>query len=273
MHNITSPYANGATIPRRKMARDQGSGVRGQAPTPRTHRSSRPCRGTSLAVSILVLLGAVGVCAAGEITESVLREALVTYIEDSAPAGVEMEQWDLRRGDLLPLRGEIVDVNLAAGARWRARTPIRVKVETASGSSRTLWVTADLHRARTVVIARRALPMGHRIGPDDVTAEVREGWRNHEDLYARTGEVVGKKVWRPVSKGACVKSWHVRDRRDMAKGQYVVIIAESGAVRVQAPGQLLESGNPGDRVRVMNRASGKELYATVVDAHTVLVSF
>jgi flagella basal body P-ring formation protein FlgA len=203
----------------------------------------------------------------------VLRKALVGYIEESAPSGVEMEQWDLRRGDVLPLRGEIVGINLASGAKWRSRTPMRIRVETASGVTRTLWVTADLRRARPVVVARRTLPMGHLIGPEDVTAEVREGWRNHEDLYARTGDVVGKKVWRPVSKGACVKSWHVRDRRDMQRGQDVVIVAESGTIRVQAPGQLMESGNPGDRVRVLNRASGKELTATVLDAHTVLVSF
>jgi flagella basal body P-ring formation protein FlgA len=103
--------------------------------------------------------------------------------------------------------------------------------------------------------------------------EIREGWRNHEDLYERVEEVVGKKVWRPVSKGACVKSFHVRDRRDMGRGDAVVIVAESGAIRVQAPGELLESGNPGDRVRVLNKASGKEVYATVVDANTVVVSF
>jgi flagella basal body P-ring formation protein FlgA len=102
---------------------------------------------------------------------------------------------------------------------------------------------------------------------------VREGWRNHEDLYARTGDVVGKKVWRPVSKGTCVKSWHIRDRRDSQRGQAVVIVAQSGAIRVQAPGELLESGNPGDRVRVLNKASGRELIATVLDARTVIVSF
>ena len=39
------------------------------------------------------------------------------------------------------------------------------------------------------------------------------------------------------------------------------------------PGELLESGNPGDRIRVLNKASGKEVYATVVDANTVNVSF
>jgi flagella basal body P-ring formation protein FlgA len=215
----------------------------------------------------------VGVTLAGEVTESDLREALVGYIESRAPEGVELEQWELRRGDLLPVRGELVGVKLASGAEWRARTPLRAEVETTSGLVRTLWVTANLRRARPVVVANRILPIGHRIGPGDVGTEIKEGWRNHEDLYGRAEEVVGKKVWRPVSKGACVKTFHVRDRRDAGRGDAVVIVAESGAIRVQAPGELLESGNPGDRVRVLNKASGKEVYATVMDANTVAVSF
>jgi flagella basal body P-ring formation protein FlgA len=228
---------------------------------------------TWIVLCIAFLLGPVATSVAGEVTESDLRAALVGYIESRAPAGVEMEQWDLRRGDQLPVRGELVGVKLASGAEWRAKTPIRAEVETSSGLVRTLWVSANLRRARPVVVANRTLPIGHRIGRGDVSTEIREGWRNHENLYERAEEVVGKKTWRPVSKGACVKSFHVRDRRDMGRGDAVVIVAESGTIRVQAPGELLESGNPGDRVRVLNKASGKEVYATVVDANTVVVSF
>ena len=251
-------------------ARDQGSGVRPSPTPPRSDTEGVP---QDVSCPGVFFLEPVGVSLAGEVTESDLRAALVGYIESRAPAGVEMEQWELRRGDLLPVRGELVGVKLASGAKWRAKTPIRAEVETTSGLVRTLWVTANLRRARSVVVARRTLPIGHRIGPEDVGTELREGWRDHEDLYEQATDVVGKKVWRPVSKGACVKSWHVRDRRDMQRGDAVVIVAESGAIRVQAPGELLESGNPGDRVRVLNKASGKEVYATVVDANTVTVSF
>ena len=233
----------------------------------------RGCVRTCLVLGVLFLIGPVGKGLTGEITESDLRRALVSYIESRAPAGVEMEQWELRRGDLLPLRGKVVGLELASGAQWREKTPIQAMVETPSGEMRTLWITASLRRARPVVVARRTLPMGHRIGHGDVGTEIQEGWRNHEDFYAEAGEVVGRQVWRPVSKGAHIKSWHVRDRRDMQRGDAVVIVAEGGAIRIEAPGRLLESGNPGDRVKVLNAASGKELYATVVDAQTVHVSY
>jgi flagella basal body P-ring formation protein FlgA len=255
------------------LSRDQGSGIGGQAMPKFPQPALRACLRSSVVLCFVLLLGSVATSVAGEVTESDLRDALVGYIESRAPTGVEMEQWELRRGDLLPVRGELVGVKLASGAEWRAKTPIRAEVETTSGLVRTLWVTASLRRARSVVVARRTLPIGHSIGRGDVGTEIREGWRNHEDLYERAEEVIGKKVWRPVSQGSCVKSFHVRDHRDMKRGDAVVILAESAAIRVQAPGELLESGNPGDRVRVLNKASGKEVYATVVDANTVTVSF
>lgn len=233
------------------------------------HRAAASC----LFLCVAFLLSPVAGTLAGEVTEGGLREELMSYVQDQAPVGVELEQWELRRGDSLPLRGRIVGLELASGAEWRERTPIQVQVETDAGQLRTLWVNAEMRRARAVVVARRNLPIGHRIGPEDVATEVQEGWRNHEDLYDQVGQVVGKRIWRPVSKGACVKTWHVRDRRDMQRGDSVVIVAQSGAIRVEAPGQLLEAGNPGDRVRVLNVVSGKEIYATVVDAVTVAVSF
>jgi flagella basal body P-ring formation protein FlgA len=228
---------------------------------------------TFLFLSVACLLGPAGRSLAGEITEGELRTHLVSYVQNQAPVGVELEQWELRRGDSLPLQGRIVGLALASGAEWREKTPIRVQVETDAGQSQTLWVNAEMRRARTVVVALRNLPIGHRIGPEDIGTEVQEGWRNHEDLYDQVGQVVGKRIYRPVSKGACLKSWHVRDRRDMQRGDSVVIVAQTGVIRVEAPGQLLEAGNPGDRVRVLNVASGKEIYATVVDAVTVAVSF
>jgi flagella basal body P-ring formation protein FlgA len=226
-----------------------------------------------LFLSVVLLAGLVGESLAGEVSEGSLRDALDAYLQEHAPPGVELEQWELRRGDVLPVQGRIVEVALASGARWQKKTPFQIRVEKNSGQLQTLRLQATLRRARTVVVARRNLPMGHRISHEDLATEVQEGWRNHKDLYDEIGQVVGKRIWRPVSKGACLKSWHVRDRRDIQRGDTVVIVAQAGSVRVQAPGQLLESGNPGDRVRVLNVASGKEIYGTIVDAHTVSVSY
>ena len=210
---------------------------------------------------------------AGQITEREVRDALLSYVREYGPTGVEVERWELRKGDPLPIQGTILGLQVASGARWRETTPVRMRIETDTGKSETLWITAYLRRARSVVVACRPLPIGHRIGSQDVRTETEVGWKNHEDLYESPKELIGKKIRRPVSQGACVKSWHIGEGQNLQRGNAVVIVAQMGAVRVEAPGQLLESGNPGDRVKVLNVASGKEVYATVLDAHTVSVSY
>jgi flagella basal body P-ring formation protein FlgA len=213
------------------------------------------------------------VCEAGTIAEREVRDALLSYVREHGPTGVDLERWQLRKGDPLPIQGTILGLDLAPGARWRATTPMRMRIQTRAGGSETLWITAYLRRARTVVVACRTLPIGYHIGARDVRTETKVGWKSHEELYQSTDDVVGRKIRRPVSKGACVKSWHLGEGRNLRRGNTVVIVAQVGAVRVQAPGQLLESGNPGDRVRVLNVASGREVYATVLDAQTVSVSY
>jgi flagella basal body P-ring formation protein FlgA len=210
---------------------------------------------------------------AGEVTGQGVKEALISYVRTHAPGGVEVEQWEMRRGDELPMNGRIVGLELAPGSRWQARTALRLQVEAASGKQSTLWVSTRLRYARKVVVARRNLPIGHRIGRDDVQTEVRDGWRYNRDLFEKSQEVTGTRVWRPVAKGACLKKWHVREGRNMQRGDSVRIVVQNGSVRVEAPGQLLEGANPGERVRVLNVASGREIYGTVLDRKTVLVAF
>jgi flagella basal body P-ring formation protein FlgA len=221
----------------------------------------------------VLLLALPSVGEAGQITENEVRDALLAYVGDQGPAGVDVERWELRKGDPLPVQGRILGVEMAPGARWGETTPVRMRIESNTGESQTLWITSYLRRACPVVVACRTLPIGHLIETQDVRVETREGWRSREGLYEGLGEVVGRRVQRPVSKGACVKSWHIGEQEGAKRGNAVVILAQTGSVRVQAPGRLLQSGNPGDRVKVLNTASGKEIYATLLDAKTVSASF
>lgn len=212
-------------------------------------------------------------CRAGQVTDREVNAALVAFLQAEGPAGMELLQWDLRRGDPLPLAGRIVAVERLPGRSWKEKTPLRVRVKTPAGTEQVLYVHAHLRYARTVLVARRNLTIGETIGPEDLSVEVREGWRTTDDLYHALDQVVGKSIWRPVSQGACLKRWHVSERRDLDHGDDVLIVAQQAGIRVEAPGKVMERGSPGDRIRVLNVTSGKEVSATVLDMHTVSVSF
>lgn len=57
------------------------------------------------------------------------------------------------------------------------------------------------------------------------------------------------------------------------QGDVVMIAAESETLRVSALGQVKEKGRRGERIRVLNLDSKKEVYALVVDGTTVKVEF
>jgi len=140
------------------------------------------------------------------------------------------------------------------------------------------WAGADGSRsdpeARDVlIVAARNLPINHAIGPEDVRQEERAGARADSDPRLTLEEVLGKRVWRPVSKGTPLKSWHIRTVENVEKGNAVLIVAEKGAIRVEAPGRALEAGEFGQTIRVLSMVSGKVLHATVVDLQTVSVPF
>jgi len=55
------------------------------------------------------------------------------------------------------------------------------------------------------------------------------------------------------------------------RGEQVVLVEELSGMRLRAPAICLEAGGLGDRVRVQNRDTRRNLLATVIDGHTVRV--
>jgi flagella basal body P-ring formation protein FlgA len=224
-------------------------------------------------VSMAILL--VVMFIAGEargMTESDIREALDAFLRDHAPRSLELVQWELRRGDRLPRNGKIVRLEKVSGADWDKQVPVRVVVETDAGKRKTIWVTMDLISLRSVVVASETLPIGHIIGEGDVRLETKNDFRSNKDHLSDMDQVLGKRVRRPVSRGTCLKNWHLNTSEgNTKKGSLVTIVAIRGYVRVEAPGKLLESGKAGDTVRVVNLTSGKLIHASVIDNNTVSV--
>ncbi len=210
---------------------------------------------------------------AGTVSEGDVRKALVDYLEDQAPPGTELTQWELGRGDSLPPKGEILAVEKAPGSTWRTDMRMRVLIGNSAREAQAYWVTAGLSYSRKVLVACRNLPIGHLISRGDVRAEFREGWKTDRNVLARLEDVEGRSIRRPVSKGSFIKKWHVKESGTMRNGDAVDIIARKGGLTVKAPGLVMEAGAPGDTVRVLNTATGKEIYARVVDPKTVAVSF
>jgi flagella basal body P-ring formation protein FlgA len=85
--------------------------------------------------------------------------------------------------------------------------------------------------------------------------------------------VIGKKLKHSLGSGAYLRENMLDDVPVVNRGDQVVIVAESGAIRVTVIGKTLEEGCPGDIIRVKNAMSKRVITAQVVDASTVRVQF
>ncbi|MEW6441378.1 MAG: flagellar basal body P-ring formation chaperone FlgA [bacterium] len=222
---------------------------------------------------VAVLVGLAGTARAGKSWDPEIRDALASYVREHGPRGLEFSDWSLRRGEVLPGQGKIVAVEKEAGSAWQETTGVRLEIESRPGVPHHVRLLVRLRGVRTVVVAARDLPIGHPVGPGDVREEIQEGRRVLGDACSRIEEVAGKKIWRPVSKGAALRPWHVRDQEGMESGDTVLIVGQGAGIEVQAPGKALQRGRTGEQVRVLNVLSGKEILATVVDPQTVSVAF
>jgi flagella basal body P-ring formation protein FlgA len=85
--------------------------------------------------------------------------------------------------------------------------------------------------------------------------------------------VLGKRTRRAIGSNTVMRANLVESPPLVKRGDVVVILAESGALRITALGQVKKKGRLGESIPVMNYDSKKVVYARVIDSNTVKVEF
>jgi flagella basal body P-ring formation protein FlgA len=113
-----------------------------------------------------------------------------------------------------------------------------------------------------VVCASRDLKRGERISKDDLYFVKRNISHLSSKILSNMDNIIGSIAKHNVKKDTIVD-----------KGDIVTIIAESGDIKITAPGKVLMKGYTGELVKVENLMSKKEIYAKVVNGSMVAVDF
>ncbi|MBU0986440.1 MAG: flagellar basal body P-ring formation chaperone FlgA, partial [Proteobacteria bacterium] len=124
-----------------------------------------------------------------------------------------------------------------------------------------------------VVCASDYLKRGATIEEEDVYLARKNIARASSKYLTDTSEVVGYIIKHNVKPDASLKIWMITKAPIVDKGDLVTILAESGVLRVTAPGKVLMKGYGGELIKVQNLMSQKEIYAKVVNDSTVSVDF
>jgi len=124
-----------------------------------------------------------------------------------------------------------------------------------------------------VVCASRDIKRGERIGKDELYLVKRNISHLSSKILTDKSSIIGFMAKHNVKAGTSLKKWMFEKFPIVNKGDIVTILAESGALRVTAPGRVLMKGFAGGVVKVQNLMSKKEIYAKVVNGSMVAVDF
>jgi flagellar basal body P-ring formation protein FlgA len=148
-----------------------------------------------------------------------------------------------------------------------------VEFEGEDGRLRASYVPFRLYEKKKLFYAKKALSKGSALRLDDLGS--RETVVGDSDLiYPKDAEdVVGKVVKKDVAVGTVLTNQILESPQVIRRGELVTIVGQSSQLFVRAKGKAEEPGRLGERIRVKNLSSGREVIGTVSDNRTIFVDF
>ena len=126
---------------------------------------------------------------------------------------------------------------------------------------------------RDVVVARRPIGRYKPITDEDIKLQRMDLTDLPAHIFTGIGEIIGKRAKRKIPANSVLRQDMIETPPLVHRGSMVLIVAESGGLKVTTLGEVKSSGYLGQRVKVMNLDSKKKIFARVVDENTVRVDF
>jgi flagella basal body P-ring formation protein FlgA len=136
-----------------------------------------------------------------------------------------------------------------------------------------VWATATVEVMAKVVVTKKPLGRHKPISEDDIELLKMDLAKLPAGVITDPEAVLGKRTKRAIGAKTVLRVDQVEFPPLVKRGDVVVIIAESGGLKITALGQVKKKGRLGESIPVMNFDSKKILYGRVLDSSTVIVEF
>ena len=225
-----------------------------------------------IALLMAALFGCQAAHAAG--FETALHERIEAFVHAQARPGSQVRVPSLA-DFALPDHLSNVQVSLSTHDRedFAGHTPVTVVLNHHGRELRRGVVTVEVVRVRRVPVTVRPLPAGATIRPDDLRIEAVEADSLPDDVRLDASRIVGLRTTRSLRAGTPLRGSLLGEAPAIARGDRVRLRVEQGALRIDAIGRAREDGRVGERVRVVNLQSRRELIGVVSPDGTVYVAF
>ena len=134
-------------------------------------------------------------------------------------------------------------------------------------------VTAQVNIFTDVVVARSFLKKGQIIQEKDLQLVNKNISLLAPDVVTDFEEVVGKRTTLTMNSQEVFRKGMVERAPLVKKGDRITLIVENSHFRITGMGEVQEEGGKGERIRLLNIASKREVYGRVLDANTAQVDY
>ena len=134
-------------------------------------------------------------------------------------------------------------------------------------------VTAQVNIFTDVVVARSHLRKNHVIQEKDLQLVNKNSSLLAPDVVTDFEEVVGKRTTLTMNSQEVFRKNMVERAPLVKKGDRVTLIIESSHFRITSIGEVQEEGGKGERIRLLNVSSKREVYGRILDANTAQVDY
>lgn len=134
-----------------------------------------------------------------------------------------------------------------------------------------LYVPVQIALPADVVVTTRPLKRGETLTASDLTVARQDLATLHRDYYLTADRLVGQRVRRNLGRGDLVTPAAVEADKLVKRGAEVTILAADPKFQVRMQGKALANGARGERIKVRNISSEREITATVVGRGLVQV--
>ena len=126
------------------------------------------------------------------------------------------------------------------------------------------------HMKKMIVFSNKSLLKGHILKKSDL--ELANAKKNvGTGIFNAIEDLVGRKLKQNVSLGFPIRSRHLHLEWVINKGDKIDIIQSAGGINISASGVALENGQKGEKIKVMNLSSEKNLVAWVINEKKVSI--
>jgi len=134
-------------------------------------------------------------------------------------------------------------------------------------------VTARVEIYTDVIAAAHHIGRHHEVQAKDVHWVSRSLSLLPHDILSEMKEVLGKRVTIVINRGEVLRAGIVEEPPLLRRGDRVMILVENRQIKITTVGEVREEGRRGDRIKLVNLSSRKEVSGRVLDEHTVRVDF